>query len=395
VTAASYATSTAYDSLNNPTNVSWNPVPTQTFNSSQSVTFDFSYDANNRRINQTATNKSWWSYPTAASSVCYASNALNQYSSFGAFGACGSSTPITPTYDANGDLTCDGSFNYSYDAERHLTEIQAGACGSPTTTVATYVYDAQERRKSKIVGSTTTIYVTDADNREVLEYDGTTGAQENWYAYGLGSNDALNQMNLPGNTRETLVPDAQGSVIASLDALSGNLINTGYQTYGESPGLATAGFHYTAQYFDPETAGSAHEPNGLYYYRSRMYSPTLGRFLQPDTAGYSAGMNLYAYVGNDPPNNGDATGQASPSPIAMGDYTTGLIACGGDTNCRAQYQNSMDEGGLALSLGGVAVAGCIAACAEIGAGIGLVGGGKMAIGFTFGFGGAQIAGYGV
>jgi YD repeat-containing protein len=51
---------------------------------------------------------------------------------------------------------------------------------APTTTVATYAYDARGRRKSKTVGGTTTIFVTDADNREVLEYNGTSGAIQNW-----------------------------------------------------------------------------------------------------------------------------------------------------------------------------------------------------------------------
>jgi YD repeat-containing protein len=35
---------------------------------------------------------------------------------------------------------------------------------------ASYAYDAQGRRKSKTVNGATTIFVTDADNREVLEY---------------------------------------------------------------------------------------------------------------------------------------------------------------------------------------------------------------------------------
>ena len=53
-------------------------------------------------------------------------------------------------------------------------------------------------------------------------------------------------------------------------------------------------YMFTGRRYDSET--------GLYYYRMRYYSPDLGRFLQPDPIGYADGMNIYAYVGNNPLN---------------------------------------------------------------------------------------------
>ncbi|MGB6538097.1 MAG: RHS repeat-associated core domain-containing protein [Xanthobacteraceae bacterium] len=148
--------------------------------------------------------------------------------------------------------------------------------------------------------------MTDAVNREVIEYDGTSGAIGNWYSFApavaFGVDAVLNQISIVNSTRGTLIPDILGSLIRSLDASSGNLAKTGYQTYGENPTLTSGSYQYTARRFDPETAGSASQPSGLYYYRARMYAPAWARFLQTDPVGYTAGSNLYAYTNNDPLN---------------------------------------------------------------------------------------------
>ena len=44
------------------------------------------------------------------------------------------------------------------------------------------------------------------------------------------------------------------------------------------------------------------------YVRARYYSPEIGRFLSPDPIGYGDGLNMYAYVSNDPLNGWDPTG---------------------------------------------------------------------------------------
>lgn len=63
----------------------------------------------------------------------------------------------------------------------------------------------------------------------------------------------------------------------------------------------------------------------MYYYKARIYSPTLGRFLQTDPIGYKDWINLYEYVGDDPVDNDDFTGDESASVTCSG------AACGQGT----------------------------------------------------------------
>jgi RHS repeat-associated protein len=304
-----YATNYTYDTLNRITRVSFDPTPAVTPPmSGTAVTFGHTYNRANQRSGQTTTDNSWWSYPVATpSTVSYTPDALNRYTAVGA---------VTPSYDGNGNLTGDGTFTLGYDAENRLVSASGGG------NTASYAYDAQGRRKSKTVNGATTVFVTDADNREVLEYDGSNGQVLRWYAYGLGPNDVLGQINLPAGTRATFIPDLLGSIVGTLDS-AGTLTKIGYMPYG-APSNSAGPFRFTGQHIDPETGG-------LHYYRARMYSAAWGRFLQTDPIGYTGGINLYVYVGNDPLNLFDPLGLAqAPSGSSWGSYALLAVHAGLD-----------------------------------------------------------------
>ena len=99
--------------------------------------------------------------------------------------------------------------------------------------------------------------------------------------------------------------DGLGSVIA-LSNVNGEIVERySYDVFGE-PTIRDANYEirdtsafanpymFTGRRYDNET--------GLYYYRFRYYNSKIGRFLQTDPIGYAAGLNLYAYVGNNPIN---------------------------------------------------------------------------------------------
>jgi insecticidal toxin complex protein TccC len=114
--------------------------------------------------------------------------------------------------------------------------------------------------------------------------------------------------------------DHLGSSTLELDSTANLISQETYYPFGGTSWWAGRNA-LEASYKTIRYSGKERDATGLYYYGFRYYAPWLCRWVNPDPAGISGGVNLYAMVGNNPVGRIDQKGLA---PVELNDTLKGI-----------------------------------------------------------------------
>ena len=229
-------------------------------------------------------------------------------------------------HDADGNLTNDGRWSYTWDAENRLVQMTAISAVGPKQQLR-FEYDGQDRRISKTVSNFLDgtwqlesqqrflyegwllVAILDATNS--LDRSFTWGLDLSETAQGAGGVGGLVSMTVHRGTNAGTYfysYDGNGNVVGLMNASSQQVVAR-YE-YGPFHELLRATgslahqnpFQGATKFKDWET--------GLDYYGYRYYDPSNGSWISRDPVEEMGGLNVYGYLGSDPQNKTDFLGLA-------------------------------------------------------------------------------------
>ncbi len=268
----------------------------------------------------------------------------------------------TASYDAAGRLNSfqkglpgggSQAFSYAYDmGDNRLSETVDGAATNysinavnqiqavepPVGPARSYEWDAAGRLAAINIGTHRSEFTYDALSRRVriVEKDNGSTTQDRRFVFAgfepVEERDAagtvlkrfMGQGFQSGGTSYYYTRDHLGSVHEVCDAAGSLVARYDYDPFGrrsQNQGALLSDIGFAGLFY--------HSPSGLVLTHARAYDPNLGRWISRDPAGEMFGLNLYAYVNNDPLSFVDLSGLNAGSPDYVGAIGNAVQAGGG------------------------------------------------------------------
>jgi RHS repeat-associated protein len=236
--------------------------------------------------------------------------------------------------DQNGNLTDRGADQLGYDAMNRMVLHLSGG-----QTIARYTHDGDGNRTKRLDGNGTIHYIGRHYERNLGAGQGLPAVSTRYIYAKLGNQAERLIAFRRGGVLQFVGTDHLGSTVAVADIQMNRLDGARYLPYGATrPGYAGTDM-LTDRKFTGQTEDAV---AGLYWYASRAYDPTAGRFVQPDTIVPNLddpqSLNRYAYCLNNPLRFTDPSGHFP------------FDGCGGAINFGSNFE--VDLPGRRLSVAG-------------------------------------------
>jgi RHS repeat-associated protein len=202
-------------------------------------------------------------------------------------------TSSSLTFDANGNMSSDGTNSYSWDASNRLVKVTYPGSGNSSE----FLYEphgsiGQIVEKTANIITNTKQFVR--SGTEIFEErDSSNSVIKKFFSRGQSN----------GGTNYYYCFDHQGSIRDVVDSSGGVLTQYKYSPLGEATKLTSgvdSDFQYAGYYY--------HEQSKLNLAVHRAYNAKCGVWLNRDPIGEIGGINLFSYCDNDSINHSDLSG---------------------------------------------------------------------------------------
>lgn len=222
-------------------------------------------------------------------------------------------------YDSDGNLTNDGRWSYTWDAENRLVKMTAHTNAGPQYQLM-FTYDANGRRIQKIAATNgvviyTNNFVYDGWKLTAIFNPQSTAIQS--FIWGIDLSESLSgaggvggllQVSSSGSatTNSFVEFDGNGNVSGLVNTADGSTSGQcEYGPFGEvvrvtGSAAKSEPVRFSSKYQDSES--------DLAYYGYRTYNSSTGRWLSRDPIGSDGSLDVYDFVANSPVNSADALG---------------------------------------------------------------------------------------